>query len=90
MSEPIKVGDKVMLVYGACADIVQYIGTVFEVRRVRFDRARCVVCWHTTAPGTHVEIELNGGWGPIPISWVRKMPPDSDRIEEREPSEVTA
>ena len=78
----IGVGDKVMLVYVGCACNTKLIGTISEVHDIQAGRAQCVHCWAVSAFGAHAVIDLDGFWVPVPISWLRKLPPDAERISD--------
>lgn len=80
MSGEIKVGDRVMLVYAGCACVTQWIGDISEVREIRFERAYCTNCLNRTSLGAHAVILLGDEWGPIPVTWLLRLPPDAERI----------
>lgn len=89
MSDQIGVGDRVMLVWGCCSGIRREIGWTGTVSGIIEMRGICAHCHHRI-PGPHAafdECEANSG---IPLAWLRKLPPDSERLDQREPSEATA
>lgn len=80
MTSEIKVGDRVMLVFGCCPAAQRHIGWVGEVEAIANvpDKASRCVCEYRTG-GMHAAVTIVGrGW--IPFSWLRKLPPDAERI----------
>lgn len=80
MSDQIKTGDRAMLVYAGCACVTQWIGDISEVRGVIVGRAYCTSCANETVFAPHADINLGGAWGPIPVTWLLKLPPDAECV----------
>lgn len=91
MSEQIGVGDKVMLVWGCCPGQRQNIGLVSVVRSIVSDvEGTCPGCDSTFCATTVAVLDgLDPGSG-FPVSWLKKMPPDGERVETREAEDMTA
>lgn len=89
MSEPIKPGDMVMLIWACCALGRSHIGWVGEVEGlVECKSVRCS-CRHVTC-GRHAWITIDGGRGVVPLSWLRKMPPQGERQDVQREEEIAA
>lgn len=77
MNEQIGVGDKVMVVWGCCAEQRRSIGAIAVVRAMMpTEEGRCEVCGLTitTAYAVLDDQALGCGW---PIGWLKKMPPET-------------
>ena len=85
MSEPIKVGDLVVIVRGHSCSMERYLGMVFVVAAIR--QARCGG-WHCP------HCNRNDQWGPepaaewvgvgnAPLSWLKRIPPLSELEGQR-------
>lgn len=91
MSEQIGVGDKVMLVWACCPVQRQNIGFVSVVRLIVSDvEGTCPGCDSTFDATTVAVLDgLDPGSG-FPVSWLKKMPPDGEQVDERETQEIGA
>lgn len=89
MSEQINPGDEVMLVWACCADTRRkFIGWRGVVHAITDDRyTSCKSCNRVIYPKDKMaDIDL----GIIPLTWLKKMPPDGEQIETREVEEIGA
>lgn len=82
MSEPIKVGDLVVVVR-QCCDGLELLGLIRTATKVQTNRTRCSTCGQAN-DGIHVygHASSNG----VPISWVKRIPP----LDELEGKKETA
>jgi hypothetical protein len=73
MSEPIKVGDLVVVVRGHVCDL----GIVFAVARVETttDYWHCAACGYVGDVTTETWAFLGKGVDGSPLSWLRRIPP---------------
>lgn len=89
MSEPIKVGDLVMVLRGCCVNRDTFIG---EIRRVddRFTSGgRCFQCGadYSGEPGAVLDgIDVTT----FHVSWLKRIPPLSELESEKTKEELTA
>lgn len=90
MSDRIGVGDKVMVVWGCCAEQRKHIGVIASVRQLFPNKTgvchRCGLEVTTTYAALHDQ-EYWCGW---PVPWLKKMPPAGDIVEARETQELSA
>jgi hypothetical protein len=86
----IQAGDMAMWVWGCCAVARRYVGTVVRVDAIGIDNAFCPRCGHTTTQGNLALIVCDAGHGPVPVSWLIKIPPPGDKVETRSAEEVSA
>ena len=88
MSEPIKVGDLVVVVRWPCCGkglgVVDRVTSIFPTPRPF--KHSCAWCHAETVEGTTVETE---GYY-LPHSWVRRIPPLSELEGEKRDEEITA
>lgn len=90
MSEQIGVGDKVMLVWGCCAQHRSHIGLVATVALIFTNiEGRCASC-NRIASSTLAHLEGMPAYHGFPLAWLKKMPPDGERVDERETQEISA
>ena len=88
MSEPIKVGDVVMIVRWphACQG-GKYLGRVYTVHFL-FDHSTCSRCNHTFWQ-TVGALDVEGpGVGAVPLAWLKKIPPLDEIQRDRLTDEV--
>lgn len=89
MSEPIRVGDLVIIVGNCCAD-ADYRGEIHTVTAIHEEGGRCRECGFR-APGSVAALPCptNPSWG-IPLSWLKRIPPlselESTHNEEKAPA----
>jgi len=84
MSSEIKAGDRVMLVWGCCAVVRRSIGsqyTVFCIYTPQRDRILVTDCGCYIAQ-QQMAVHLPEPGAGVPLSWLRKMPPDAEHIDE--------
>lgn len=88
MSEPIKVGDPVMLVWACCASGRKFIGWTGKVEAITDARSICGVC-RNVYQGRHgwITIEQHGC---VPMPWLKKLDPDAEQEHEQHREEVHA
>lgn len=84
MSEPISVGDLVVIVRSCCGRLV---GRIFIVGEIEFQRTRCHKCGWS---GGEMHGSLNQNWWGVPLSWLRRIPPLSELEGEKRDEEITA
>lgn len=77
----IQPGDKVMVVYSGCACVTSLIGLVSTVRCVVVQPLMCRHCWNILSEQATAEISIEGNWGFLPVTWLRKMPPDGSGVD---------
>ena len=77
----------VMLVWGCCPESRRCIGAVGTVDG--FGRPGNWYCEDCNRD-VHDDAMAHSDFGFAPVSWLKKMPPDGERVEEREESEVAA
>lgn len=88
MSEPIKVGDLVIVTRSCCAKFVEG-PTIYDVTAIREEpRARCSFCGGDV-PGGPQGVGYRHRIG-VPLSWLKKVPPldELEGVKDRE--ELTA
>lgn len=86
MSEQIGVGDKVMLVWGCCAQHRQRIGHVATVAEIFTNvEGRCQSC-NKHLDATFARLDDQPPYRGFPVSWLKKMP--SDRLVIRKTEEI--
>ena len=82
MSEPIKVGDLVVVVKGHCSDT--FVGKVFKVAEMGTGRGRCNVCRVHLGTVAYVCPEAFEAY---PLANVKRIPPFPELADE--PEEIT-
>lgn len=90
MSEPIKPGDMVMLVWACCAKGRRHLGwtgIVEDMYHIAQGVSRCY-CGHGTS-GLHAWVDI-GGRGIVPVSWLKKIEPPEQPADVKRDEEITA
>lgn len=88
MSEPIKVGDLVMIVCQCCSD--DYLGQIFTVQELA-QGSECDDCGaQDDRPSAILELENAEylAWG-LPMSWLKRIPPLSELEGEKRDEKLT-
>ena len=73
MSEPIKVGDLVMVVRVCCSEYAGKLGTIHTVLKIHSSESQCNKC-KTLSTGTHLIAAEHQHKG-AHISWWKRIPP---------------
>lgn len=90
MSEPIKVGDLVMVVKACCSETVR--SPVFTVSDFDWKQPNSELCSFCKAPipaEPHAS-DRSGPWHVYPVSWLKKIPPLSELDDVKHDEEITA
>lgn len=88
MSEPIKVGDLVMVMRNHCND--HAVGTIFQVRSLLGDQfTYCPRCGSKGHFGELAELEFSGFHNRMPLSWLKRIPPLEELQTYRQTDETT-
>jgi len=88
MSGQIEIGYTVMLIFACCPVGRQHIGWIGAVEDVgEFDAVRCFCCDYVTR-GKHALVDM-GTHGYVPLSWLRRMPPEEETQGVREVEEIS-
>ncbi len=88
MSEPIKVGDLVVVVRDCCDG--ELLGFVGEVRLLHTDGLRCLRCGLVSGEhGAIVEFRQSFH-DKLPLSWLKRIPPLEELEGEKRDEEITA
>lgn len=79
MSEPIKVGDLVVMVRACCSQRAEdrsgFFGKPFTVADIRTPFVLCPNCgWETTAPKAYAAHNKGG----VMVAWLKRIPPLSE------------
>lgn len=89
MNEQVGVGDKVMLVWGCCAQHRAHIGLVATVAAIFTSvEGRCASCNRLDSSSAFAHLEGMPPYCGFPLSWLKKMP--TDRLVIRKTEEVGA
>ena len=88
MSEPIKVGDLVMVVKVCCEQMAKHrnFGRVFTVTGFNTGSLRCHHCWFRVPHATWAEFGIEEAYVP----WLKRIPPLSELDDVKNDEEITA
>jgi hypothetical protein len=75
----IQTGDKVMIIFSGCPCATRHIGKIFIAGPIARTEAKCRECGKVVAEQHCTEV----GNGVIPLSWLTKIPPDSEVTERQ-------
>ena len=93
MSEPIKVGDLVMIVRVCCAKR-DALGAIFSVAGIDSYRTGAWQCRHCMTTGRDCRVKATAKYGDgnmhAPLSWLKRIPPLSELEGEKRDEEITA
>lgn len=86
----LRAGDPVMLVWGCCAEARRHIGWTGKLEAIGNGSSMCIECRSTAISVPHGVIHVLR-LGPVPLSWLVKMPPPGAPAEgEQLPAELEA
>ena len=89
MSEPIKVGDLVVVVRTCCA--ARYAESGGIVTRVREIVQSEYYCWDCAEKGTlRALLDISGKYNAAPLFWLKRIPPLDELEGEKRDEEITA
>ena len=89
MSEPIKVGDLVMLVR-ECCPVDSAIGKIFSVAELRNHSYWCHYCRWSAGQLSGARVNGQDSHCSYPLSWLKRIPPLSELEGENRDEEITA
>ena len=93
MSEPIKVGDLVVVVHSCCSDTREGLGQVFRVSNVRMCKPHGILCRKCGYTGHEMMAEPEEETKVLshaPFSWLKRIPPLGELDDVRQDEEITA
>ena len=90
MSEPIKVGDLVVIIRWSCCGY--RVGQIFRVHTILTQRSfKCLHC-HSNEGGNNLTVAWDGIFAGIGarLDWLKRIPPLSELEGEKSDEEITA
>ena len=89
MSEPIKVGDLVVVVYSCCNHKLGSVGQVESFYQGGFgEKLLCDKCCRNVTPRDSMTAQVGEHYWPL--SWLKRIPPLSELEGEQREEELTA
>ncbi len=88
MSEPIKVGDLVIVIHICCDGVNTPLGKITTIAEIRHNVTCCDKCGqrNDTTHAASIQNFQNG----LPLSWLKRIPPLAELEGEKRDEEITA